>query len=51
VLHLAEGFLLALVGQTLVAPVLLHLVVDEVLVDRRELGGQHIVEQLDDLRR
>ena len=51
VLHLAEGLLPALVGQALVAPVVLHLGVDEVLVDRRQLSGQDVVEQLDDLRR
>ena len=32
-----------------VAPVLLHLGVDEVLVDGRELAGEDLVEQLDDL--
>ncbi len=50
VLHLAEGLLPALVGQALVAPVVLHLGVDEVLVDRRQLGGQHIVQEFNDLR-
>jgi hypothetical protein len=30
-------------------PVAEHLGVDEVLVDRRQLGGQHLVEELDDL--
>ena len=34
----------------LVAPVVAHLGVDEVLVDRRELGGEHLVEQFDDGR-
>ena len=33
-----------------VAPVLLHLRVQEVLVDGRELAGQLLVEQGDDLR-
>ena len=36
-------------GEVVVAPVLLHLGVDEVLVDRRQLAGQDLVEQLDDL--
>ena len=35
-------------GQSLVAPVAGHLGVDEVLVDRRQLRGEHLVEQLDD---
>ena len=39
----------SLAGEVLVAPVVLHLGVDEVLVDRRELGGQDVVEQLNDL--
>ncbi len=49
VLHLVDGLVAGGVGEVLVAPVGLHLGVDEVLVDRRELGGQHLVEQLDDL--
>ncbi len=37
-------------GDLLVAPVLAHLVVDVVLVDRREFGGQDIVQSGDDFR-
>ena len=36
-------------ARPVVAPVVAHLGVDEVLVDRRELGGQDVVEQLDDV--
>ena len=39
-----------LLGEPLVAPVLAHLGVDEVLVDRRQLGGEDLVQDLDDLR-
>src|SRR5215831_12943254 len=49
VLHLAERFRAYLFPQTLVAPVLAHACVDPVLVDRGELGGQDVVEELDDL--
>src|SRR5262245_9123194 len=46
---LAERFCAYLFPQTLVAPVLAHACVDPVLVDRGELGGQDVVEELDDL--
>jgi hypothetical protein len=49
VLHLVDRLVLGALRQLLVAPVLLHLGVPEVLVDGRQLGGQHLVEQLDDL--
>jgi hypothetical protein len=35
--------------RAVVPPVLAHLGVDEVLVDGGQLGGQHLVEQLDDV--
>ena len=38
------------VRQPLVAPVLAHLGVDEVLVDRGQLAGEDLVERLDELR-
>ena len=34
--------------EAVVAPVLAHLAVDEVLVDRGELRGEHVVEDVDD---
>src|SRR5262245_62074409 len=48
-LHLADGFLVVLLGETVVSPVLAHLGVQEVLVDADELSGEHIVQDLDDL--
>ena len=49
VLHLVDRLVVEVLAEPLVAPVVEHLGVDEVLVDRRELGGEHLVEQLDDL--
>ena len=49
VLHLVDRLVAAVLGEALVAPVVAHLGVDEVLVDRRQLGGEHLVEQLDDV--
>ena len=49
VLHLVDRLVADVCGQALVAPVLAHLGVQEVLVDRRELAGEHLVQQLDDL--
>ena len=49
VLHLVDRLVADVLGEPLVAPVVAHLGVDEVLVDRRQLGGEHLVEQLDDL--
>ena len=48
VLHLVDRLLAVVLRERLVAPVVEHLVVDEVLVDRRELGGQDLVEQFGD---
>ena len=36
-------------GQPLVAPVLAHPRVDEVLVDRGQLGAEHVLQDLDDV--
>src|SRR5262249_22317530 len=49
VLHLAERFLAELLPQPLVAPVLAHPAVDEVLVDRGQLGRENVVQEGDDL--
>jgi hypothetical protein len=49
VLHLLDRLLALLRGEHLVAPVRAHAVVDEVLVDGRQLGGQDVVQRLDDL--
>ena len=48
VLHLVDRLVAVVLRERLVAPVVEHLVVDEVLVDRRELGGQDLVEQFGD---
>ncbi len=48
VLHLVDRLVADVLGEPLVAPVAAHLGVDEVLVDRRQLGGQHVVEDVDD---
>src|SRR5262245_19034595 len=47
-LHLAHGLLADGVLQPAIAPVLAHFAVDEILVDGRELGGEDVVEDLDD---
>src|SRR5262249_59454128 len=49
VLHLADGFLVVLFGETVETPVLAHLGVQEVLVDADELARKHVVQRLDDL--
>src|SRR5262249_30054596 len=49
VLHLVDRLLLDALGETEVAPVPAHLRVQEVLVHRRELPGEDLVEQLEDL--
>jgi hypothetical protein len=49
VFHLVLGFVALLAGEALITPVLAHLVVDEVLVDGRELGGEHVVQRLEHL--
>ena len=49
VLHLVDRLVAEVLRERLVAPVVEHLVVDEVLVHGRELGGEDLVEQLDDL--
>src|SRR6185436_17771083 len=48
--HLADGVLADDPVQAIVAPVLAHLAVHEILIDRGELRGQNVVEDLDDLR-
>jgi hypothetical protein len=48
VLHLVDRFGADLVRQALVAPVVAQLGVHEVLVDGRELGGEHVVQQFQD---
>ena len=45
VLHLVDRLGAALRGERVVAPVLAHLRVQEVLVDRDELAGEHLVQQ------
>src|ERR1700730_13670878 len=45
VAHLADGLLAQLFPEPLVAPVLAHAGMDEVLVDGRELGREDLVEQ------
>src|SRR5262249_42572010 len=47
-LHLVDRFGAKLLPQTLVAPVLAHPRVDEVLVDRRELVRENLIEELED---
>ena len=49
VLHLLDGLLADVGGELLVAPVLAHAGVDEVLVDRGELRAEHVLQDLDDL--
>ena len=49
VLHLVDRLVAAVLGEAVVAPVRAHLRVDEVLVDRRQLRGEHVVEELDDV--
>ena len=49
VLHLLDRLVADLLAESPVAPVVAHLGVDEVLVDRRQLAGQHLVEQLENL--
>jgi hypothetical protein len=48
VLHLVDRLLLHVVGEAVVAPVAAHLRVDEILVDRRQLSGENLVERVDD---
>ena len=50
VLHLADRLVAVVLAEAFVAPVVAHLGVDEVLVDRRQLGREDLVEQLDDTR-
>src|SRR4029077_5110271 len=49
VLDLADRFFTELLPEPLVAPVLAHPAVDEVLIDRRELGCEDLVQEGDDL--
>ncbi|MNS69588.1 hypothetical protein D3C72_1029050 [compost metagenome] len=48
-LHLLDRFLVLVFGQFLDAPVLQHLGVQEVLVDRGQLVVEDLVEEFDDL--
>ena len=48
VLHLVDRFLVLVLGELLVAPVLVHAAMQEILVDRGELVVQRLVEVLDD---
>jgi hypothetical protein len=43
--HLVDRLLTQLGGEPEVAPVLAHLGVDEILVDRRQLVGEELVEE------
>src|SRR5690606_36064382 len=47
--HLVDRFLVLVPGQLLQAPVLQHLGMQEVLVDRGQLVVERLVEELDDL--
>ncbi len=49
VLHLLDRFLVFVVGQFLQTPVLQHLGMQEVLVDRGQLVVEDLVEEFDDL--
>src|SRR5262249_8980294 len=49
VAHLADGLFPDLLPEALVTPVLAHPGVDEVLVDRGELGRQYVVQRGNDL--
>jgi hypothetical protein len=44
VAHLVDRLVLDVLGEAEIPPVLAHLGVEEVLVDRRQLGGEHVVE-------
>ena len=48
VLHLVDRLVPELLGEPVIAPVVAHASVDEVLVDRRQLGRQYFVQDLDD---
>ena len=48
-LHLVDRFVTDLLGEAPIPPVVTHLGVDEVLVDRRQLTGEHVVEHLEDV--
>jgi len=50
VLHLADRLVIGDLAEALEAPVVVHPRVQEVLVDRRQLVGEHRVQQLDDRR-
>src|SRR3546814_17481701 len=50
VLHLVDGFLVLVLAEFTETPVLQHAVMQKVLVDRRELVPQDLVEMLEDLR-
>jgi len=47
VLHLADRLVIGDLAEALEAPVVVHPRVQEVLVDRRQLVGEHRVEQTD----
>src|SRR6185312_13601668 len=49
VLHLVDRLGALVLGQLLVAPVVVHPAMQEVLVDRDQFVAQHLVEVLDDL--
>jgi hypothetical protein len=49
VLHLADRLLHQVGSEALVAPVLAHAGVDEVLVDGGQLRAEHVLQDLDDL--
>ncbi len=48
-LHLVDGFLPLVSGNPMHPPVLEHLCVEKVLIDRRELVSQYLVEVNDDV--
>ncbi len=49
VLHLLDAFLAHSLVEAAVAPVVAEAGVEEVLVDRGQLGREHVIEQRDDL--
>ena len=47
--HLPNALLILLFSQTTKAPILEHLIVDEILINCGQLTGQYLVEELNDL--
>jgi hypothetical protein len=47
-LHFLDGFFALFLGEPLIAPVFAHLVVDEILVDGRELRREDFIQGIND---